>query len=126
MRFVLKINGVDVSRWLAEGVEQDTVYRNSRQVVTRDGRLHQVSRPKRKISAPLLTLSDSVVTQLSGVIYGGRIPVSYTTATVQYLDKDTGALRTATFYAAINKASAKKVEGGATFYSGLSIELEEV
>ena len=110
-------NGVDLSRWAKEnGIVQNTVFRASRSVITLSGSLIKRQIPKRTVSIRLLEIRDSTLLSIAPAI----VPLG----TFEYTDRDVGD-RTAQFYAHISTGTEKTVRGGITYWSGVTIELEE-
>lgn len=118
MQIKLNINGVDFARWAKEGgIIQTPIYRQSRSVTVLNGTLYKSEVEKRGISVQLVEIRDKTLTALLEAI----TPLS----TVEYTDRKIGD-RTAKFYASVPNTPAKKVVGGNTYYSGVTIELEEM
>lgn len=110
-------NGVDLSKWAKEnGIVQTTIFRASRSVVTLSGSLIKREIPKRAVSISLVELRDSTLLSLAPAI----VPLG----AFEYTDRDVGD-RTAQFYAHISTGTEKTVRGGITYWSGVTIELEE-
>ena len=110
-------NGVDLARWAkANGIVQNTVFRSSRSVVTLSGTLLKTEIPKRAVSISLVELRDTTLSSIASAI----VPQG----TFEYTDLS-GGNRIAQFYARISKGTEKTVRGGITYWSGVTIELEE-
>lgn len=118
MQIKLNINGVDFARWAKEGgISQTPIYRQSRSVTVLNGTLYKSEVEKRGIGIQLVEVRDSTMTTLLNAL----TPLS----TVEYTDRKQGD-RTAKFYVSVPNTPAKKVIGGNTYYSGVTIELEEM
>lgn len=118
MQLKMIINGVDFSRWAKEGgIVQRPVLRQSRSVTVLNGNLYKTDVEKRGISVQLMELRDTTLDTLMAA-------VSYL-STVEYTDMKYGN-RTARFYVTVSGAAAKKVVGGNTYYTGVTVELEEM
>lgn len=112
------LNNLNVSGILkAEGLTQDEVYRQEREVVTLDGVSHYVSIPKRTLSLEFVPITDESWWKICQAIK--KRPVM-----VQYYDEDTG--EAAKYFIVRGKSStARKVIGNTTTV-GPSLTLEEV
>lgn len=118
MQIKLNINGVDFARWAKEGgIVQTPVLRQSRSVTVLNGTLYKTDVEKRGISVQLMELRDATFDALMAA-------VSYL-STVEYTDMKYGD-RTARFYVTVTGATAKKVVGGNTYFTGVTVELEEM
>lgn len=116
MQIKMNINGVDFARWAKEGgITQSTILRQSRSVTVLNGTLYKSDIEKRGIGIQLVEMRDSTLQTLLSAI----TPLS----TVEYTDKRYGN-KTAKFYATVTEGTAKKVIGGNTYYTGVTIELE--
>lgn len=111
-------NGFDLARWAKEnGIVQGTVMRATRSVITLDGTLRKVEIPKRSVKIDLVEIRDTTLLQIAdAMIPRGQF---------EYTDRDKGD-RSVQFYAHISSGTTKTVRGGNTYWSGVSIELEEV
>lgn len=118
MEAKLIINGMDVSPWLArEGLVRTPLVRQSRSVVTLDGREYRKEIVLHSIEARFVELRDNTL---------AAIRQSLTSpATVQFTD-DLGNELTRTMYVTGPTVTARTVQGGHTYYSGVSITLEEM
>lgn len=111
-------NGVDLARWAAEGgIVQSTVFRAARSVTTLTGRLYKRNVAKRSVTITLVELRDSTLRRIANAI----VPQG----DFEYTDMDAGD-RTAQFYAHISNGVEKTVRGGNTYWSGVTVELEEM
>ncbi len=118
MQIKVNINGTDFARWAKEGgITQFPILRQSRSVTVLNGTLYRHDVEKRGISIGLVEMRDQTLQTLLSEI----TPLS----TVEYTDKQSGN-RTANFYVTVTGATAKKVVGGNTYYTGVTIELEEM
>ena len=118
MQATWKLNGMDVSHWLREGgVTYGEVYRQSRSIVTLDGALEQRQVVKRSLTLEFVTLRDERTAQLQEALQLRPVTLEYTEA-----DGDTA---TKLFYVTGFAGGVKTVRGGITYWSGLSVGLEE-
>lgn len=118
MQAAWKLNGLDVSHWLREGgVTYGEVYRQSRSIITLDGTLEQRQVVKRTLTLEFMTLRDSKAGQLQEAIQ--LRPV-----TMEYTERD-GKAATKLFYVTSFTGGVKTIRGGITYWSGLSVGLEE-
>ena len=118
MQIILSVNGVDIHPWCEQdGIEQSTILRQAREIVTLDGTKYSTWVSKREIQVKCVEMRDSTLSTLMAAL--GTNP-----ATVVYTDIDKGA-RTAIFYITDVSAAAKVVDGGNTYYSGFGFTLEE-
>lgn len=116
MQAYLTINTVSFTPWV-KSIEQSPVYRNSRVVVTLDGKKHQKSVEKTQLHVSLCDMTDTDLAALKGA----ATPLS----NVSYLDDD-GTARTAVpFFASNFTSTSKIVRDGVTYHSGISLDLEE-
>lgn len=119
MEAKLIINGVDFAPWCKSGgIQQQYAIRRSRQVVATDGTLYAKEIKKRHISVSLMKLRDTPLLKLSQAL-------KTSPATVTYTDAEYGTL-TRTFRISSPQATASSVNGGNTYWSGVSFTLEEV
>ena len=110
-------NGQNLAKWAKEsGIIQNTVYRSGRSVVTLSGALFRAQIPKRTVSIALVELRDATLQTISSAI----IPQ----AEFEYTDMECGDRR-AQFYARVSTGTEKTVRGGITYWTGVTIELEE-
>lgn len=118
MQAKLIINGVDFAAWaVEEGIEQGTIMRQERSVVTLDGTNYAAWIEKRELTFEAVELRDNTLATLVAAL-------SPNPATVTYTDITKGD-RTATFYIIEVGATDKIVVGGNTYYSGFGFTLEE-
>lgn len=118
MQTELNINGVAFAPYvMAGGISQTPALRQSRTVETISGLLFKSEVEKRLMSVQLVEVRDSTLTRLLGAV----TPLS----TVEY-DDIRGYRRTAKFYASVTNAVTKRVVGGNTYYSGVTLQLEEM
>lgn len=118
MEAKLIINGMDVSPWLArEGLELTPLVRQSRSVVTLDGQEYRTEIVLHGIGARFVELRDNTLAAISRALTSP--------ATVQFTD-DLGETLTRTMYVTGPTVTARTVQGGNTYYSGVSITLEEM
>lgn len=118
MQVKLTINGVDHSPWLAEnGLVRSPLLRQSRSVVTADGTEWRTEIRKNKLDASYVELRDSTLAILVNSLQTNP-------ATVLFTD-DNGMDITRTMYISGPTVTAKTVRGGNTYYTGISITLEE-
>jgi hypothetical protein len=119
MQATLTINGVDFAAWAQqEGIEQEVIQRQGREVVTLDGVLYTTWIEKRGITWNAVELRDDTLATLMAAL-------STNPATVTYTDAETGTSRTSIFYVKGKGSTEKVVVGGNTYYTGFSVELEE-
>lgn len=117
MQTALKINGVDFTPYIMSGgLVQTPILRQSRTVETIGGTLFKTEVEKRGISVQLVEVRDLTLTRLLDAVSQ--------LSSVEY-DDIRGYRRTAYFYVSVSNASAKRVVGGNTYYSGVSLEMEE-
>ena len=118
MQVKLVINGVDHTPWLAEGgLVRSPLLRQSRSVVTLDGTEWRTEIRKHQLEASYVELRDSTLATLANSLQPNP-------ATVLFTD-DNGMDITRTMYVSGPSVTAKTVRGGNTYYSGVSITLEE-
>ena len=117
MQAKLTINGMDMTPWLArEGLVLTPLVRQSRSVVTLDGREYRTEIVMHSITAQFVELRDNTL---------GKIRAALSSpATVTFTD-DFGNELTRVMYVTGPTVTAKTVQGGHTYYSGVSITLEE-
>ena len=117
MQTKLTINGMDMTPWLArEGLVLTPLVRQSRSVVTLDGREYRTEIVMHSITAQFVELRDNTL---------GKIRAALSSpATVTFTD-DFGNELTRVMYVTGPTVTAKTVQGGHTYYSGVSITLEE-
>lgn len=119
MEAKLTINGEDFAPWLKEGgLRQTEVIRKGRSIVTLDGTDHRAGIVKRHISASLVELRDETWYRLLAALQDRP-------AQVGYLDDSAGETQRL-FHVSNPVASAKTVRGGHTYFSGATLELEEM
>lgn len=119
MQVFMEINGLDITGAIREnGITQSEFSRASRQVVTLSGYVEQSEVRKRRISVQLLEVRDERWRQICAAL--GTRPV-----TVRYIDDKAGEA-TKLFNVGEVTASARRVTGGNTYFSGGSFTLEEV
>lgn len=117
MEAKLIINGVDFIPWCKRGgVQQSDVKRQSRTVTTLDGTLRQTETLKRSVRVELVELRDATLKRLAEALTSP--------ATVEYTDKRLGDV-TKLFYVSGPDATEKTIQGGNTYWSGVSFSLEE-
>lgn len=117
MQTEININGVAFAPYaMSGGIQQSVVQRQGRAVETLSGLLYKSDVEKRIISMQLVEIRDSTLTRLIKAV----TPLS----TVEY-DDIRGYRRTAKFYVSVTNAIAKRVVGGNTYYSGVTVQLEE-
>lgn len=118
MQIKVNINGTDFARWAKEeGIAQFPILRRSRSVIVLNGTMYRHDKEKRGIKIQLVELRDNTLKELLSVIQ----PLS----TVEYTDTKYGN-RVAKFYVTVTGATAKKVVGGNTYHTGVTVELEEM
>ena len=118
MEAILIINGTDFSPYLrSEGLVQREITRQGREVVDLNGTSHRSGIIKRDISAELIELRDETWYRLSAALRDRP-------AQVRYIDDRLGEV-VKTFYVSVSSSAAKTVRGGHTWFSGVSLELEE-
>ena len=118
MQIKLVINGVDFSPWVAEdGLAFGETYRQSRDVVVRDGTLYRAQISKMTLGVSLVELRDNTLALLVSALKSAN------PATVQTTREGLDITRRC-YYSDISY-SAKVVTGGNTYYSGSGFVLEE-
>ena len=119
MKQKLTINAVDFTPYIQEGgITFNTISRVVRAVTTLSGELIQKEVHKRGMTVSLIeTITDTHLNALVDAL-------DTSPATALYTDRD-GIEHTGTFYVFNLSASAKKVIGDTTFYTGVSFDLEE-
>lgn len=118
MQATWTINGLDVSRLLAEdGVSYSEIYRQSRGIITLDGMLEQTQVIKRGLSLTFMTLQDRRLAELTAALKARPVTMIYT-------EKD-GSAATRLFYVTGFSGGVKVVRGGNTYWTGVQLELEE-
>lgn len=119
MQVFMEINGLDITGDIREdGITQSEFTRASREVVTLSGYSERSDVRKRAISVRLLERRDSRWYEICAALRTRPV-------TVRYIDDTTGNA-TKQFYVTSLSASAKRVMGGNTYFSGGSFTLEEV
>ena len=117
MQAKLTINGVDMTPWLArEGLVHTPLVRQSRSVVTLDGREYRTEIVVHSIEVRFLELRDNTLAMIRAALSSP--------ATVVFTD-DFGKDLTRVMYVTGPSVTAKTVQGGHTYYSGVSITMEE-
>lgn len=118
MQAKLVINGVDHSLWLAGGgLVRAPLLRQSRSVVTLAGTEWRTQIQKHQMEASYVELRDNTLAALVASL-------AVNPASVLFTD-DNGADITRTMYVTGPNVTAKTVRGGNTYYTGVSITLEE-
>lgn len=119
MQVFMDINGLDITGDILEnGIAQSEFTRGAREVVTLGGYSERGGAVKRRISVRLLERRDSRW-------YAICAALRTRPATVHYIDDALGEA-TKLFHVSDPTASAKRVVGGNTYFSGGSFILEEV
>lgn len=119
MQLKLVVNGVDHSLWLAEnGLVRSPLVRQSRSIVTLNGTEWRTDIQKHQLEASYITMRDSTLQALKASLK------TASPATVTFTD-DEGNNLTRTMYWSGPTVTAKKVEGGNTYYNGVSVTYEE-
>lgn len=118
MQIKLVINNYDISQWVAEdGLNFGETYRQSRDVVVRDGTLYRAQISKMTLGVSLVELRDNTLALILSALK------SASPATVQTSRE--GLEITRQCYCSDISYSAKTVTGGNTYYSGCTFALEE-
>lgn len=118
MQVKLVINGMDHAPWLAEnGLVRSPLVRQSRSVVTLDGTEWRTEIRKNQLEATYVELRDKTLATLVSTLTPNP-------ATVLFTDNN-GVDITRIMYISGPTVTAKTVRGGNTYYSGVSITLEE-
>ena len=118
MQIKLTINGVDFAPWVAEnGLTRSPLVRQSRSIVVLNGTEYRTNIQKDGWTVQLIEVRDSTLSTLSAAITSP--------ATVIFTDR-TGTDVTRTMYVTGPTYTAKAVRGGNTYYSGVSLTLEEM
>lgn len=119
MQLKLIVNGVDHSLWLAEnGLVRSPLVRQSRSIVTLNGTEWRTDIQKHQFEASYVELRDSTLAKLKASL------TAASPATVTFTD-DEGNDLTRTMYWSGPRVTAKTVEGGNTYYTGVSVTYEE-
>ncbi len=119
MQVFMEINGLDISRCIREdGIVQSEFTRSSREVSTLAGYLEKSEVIKRRITVQLMELRDMQWYEVCRALKNRPVAV-------HYLDDTAGETRKY-FHVSNPSASAKKVLGGNTFFSGGTFTLEEI
>ena len=119
MQMKLVVNGVDHSLWLAEnGLVRSPLVRQSRSIITLGGTEWRTEIRKHQLQATYVRLRDSTLAKLTTSLTAAN------PATVLFTDDDGNNL-TRTMYWSGPTATAQKVEGGNTYYTGVSVTFEE-
>lgn len=114
----LNVNGVEHTPWLAEnGLVRSPLLRQSRSVITLNGTEWRTEVKKHQVDASYVELRDDTLATLAASLETNP-------ATVIFTD-DAGVELTRTMYITGPSATAKTVRGGNTYYTGVSITLEE-
>lgn len=117
MEAKLIINGVDFTPWCKRGgIQQTDIQRQYRSVVSLDGTLYEKGVIVRGITVNLVELRDSTLSRLTAALTSP--------ATVEYTDKRYGDV-TRTFYVRGPTAQEKVIQGGNTYWSGVTFDLEQ-
>ena len=115
MQVRLSINGVEITPWLSEGgYVLAPLLRQSRSIITLGGTEYRTEVVKHSLSVTLVELRDTTLQTIRSAI----------SATVLFTDEE-GRELTRTMYSSGLKAAAKTVRGGHTYFSGVSMTLEE-
>ena len=118
MQLKLTINGVDFTPWVAEGgMTYSPLVRQSRSIVVLNGTEYRTNVQKDGWTVHLIEVRDSTLSTLSAAITSP--------ATVIFTDR-AGTDVTRTMYVTGPTYTAKAVRGGNTYYSGVSLTLEEM
>lgn len=117
MQYTMFINSVDFIPYLREnGVQQYTITRNVKSVVTMDGTLFRSAVEKVGLRVQLREVRDENLAALTAAL-GHLVSVLYTDRKLGDVSK--------TFYVTGLTATTKTVRGGNTYWSGVSFTLEE-
>lgn len=112
------INGYDITPWIKQdGFSQSPIIRCGRSVITMDGTLKKTEIIKRGAILSLVEIRDATLNEIVSAITS---PAEF-----NYTDLDKGD-RTASFYVSLSGSKVKTVRGGNTYWSGVTVELEEV
>ena len=117
MQVRLSINGVEITPWLSEGgYVLAPLLRQSRSIITLGGTEYRTEVVKHSLSVTLVELRDTTLQTIRSAISSP--------ATVLFTDEE-GRELTRTMYSSGLKAAAKTMRGGHTYFSGVSMTLEE-
>lgn len=118
MEVILTVNDVEFTPYLRSGgLQQTEVIRQGRSVVDLDGAVHRIETVKRGISVGLVELRDVTWYRLVDALR--KRP-----AVVRYIDDQLGEV-VKQFYVTGPAAAARTVQGGNTYFTGGTFELEE-
>lgn len=118
MEYHLRINDVDFTPYVAQrGMEWEDIVRKSRAVTVLNGASYRAEIVKRRGMVQLVSLPDRVWSRLRAALAQRPARVEYREANGEDIVK--------TFYVEGLREPIRTVEGGNTFYSGISFQLEE-
>lgn len=119
MKQYIKLNEVDISKWIARnGIRFSNVERRASSYTTLDGTDRSAAIILRGMTVSCVTMSEATAKTIFSLLQSRYVQVSY-------VDPAKGE-RTGVWFKASNASiAAKVVEGGRTFYSGLTFTLEE-
>lgn len=117
---ILTINSVNFAEWATSGgIQISPIYRKQKSVVAQDGTEYRVSKDKWQFQISILDVNEDTLAILQSAIFGAN------PATVTENLTTPGTLRTRTCYISNPSYAPKKVKGGMTDFTGLSVTLEE-
>lgn len=118
MQVKVVINGVSHAEWLAEGGYVLTpLLRQARSVITIDGTDWRTQIEKHQLDLSYVELRDNTLATLKASLLTNPATVTFT--------DDEGNDLTRIMYITGPTVTAKTVKGGNTYYSGVSLTLEE-
>lgn len=119
MKQYLKLGDFDMSKWVARnGIRFANVERRASSYTTLDGTDHSAAIILRSISVSCVTMSEATAQTIFALLQNKYVQVSY-------VDPARGVQTGVWFKVSSASIAAKVVEGGRTFYSGLTFSLEE-
>lgn len=120
MMVQLRVNGVDFTQWIAEnGLTFSPVERIKRSVITMDGTDHRASINKQQLDIQFMDMPDSELGLVENALSLAN------PALVDYTDKSGIEHTGVPFYFTGVSAGAKRVIGKTTYWTDLSLSLEE-
>lgn len=116
----LTINNVNFAEWAKEsGIQISPIYRRQKSVVAQDGTEYRASKRKWQFQINILDINETTLQILLTALTGAN-PAAVT----ENLTSG-GGTRNRTCYITDYNFSPKRVKGGKTDYTGLSVTLEE-
>lgn len=117
---ILTINSVNFAEWATSGgIQISPLYRKQKSVVAQDGTEYRVSKMKWQFQITTVDVNEDTLLTLGAAILGAN------PATVTENLTSPGYLQTRTCYISSPSYAPKKVKGGKTDFTSMSVTLEE-